>query len=92
LTVIRETFVVQCALKLAPLFFVRPGELRHAEWSEINFEKNAEWNIPASKMKMERGSSCAIVTAGNRDIKKTSLAHRFRTLFISHQKELLNVL
>lgn len=46
------TFVVQCALKLAPLFFVRPGELRHAEWSEFNFE-NAEWNIPASKMKMK---------------------------------------
>jgi integrase len=46
------TFVVQCALKLAPLFFVHPGELRHAEWSEINFE-NAEWNIPASKMKMK---------------------------------------
>jgi len=46
------TFVVQCALKLAPLVFVRPGELRHAEWSEINLE-NAEWNIPASKMKMK---------------------------------------
>ena len=46
------TFVVQCALKFAPLVFVRPGELRHAEWSEINFE-NAEWNIPASKMKMK---------------------------------------
>jgi integrase len=45
------TFVVQCALKFAPLVFVRPGELRHAEWSEINLE-NAEWNIPASKMKM----------------------------------------
>jgi len=46
------TFVVQCALKFAPLVFVRPGELRHAEWSEINFEA-AEWNIPASKMKMK---------------------------------------
>lgn len=46
------TFVVQCALKFAPLVFVRPGELRHAEWSEINFE-NVEWNIPASKMKMK---------------------------------------
>ena len=46
------SFVVQCALKLAPLVFVRPGELRHAEWSEIDFE-NAEWNIPASKMKMK---------------------------------------
>ncbi|MGP8003175.1 MAG: tyrosine-type recombinase/integrase, partial [Smithella sp.] len=45
------SFVVKCALRLAPLVFVRPGELRHAEWTEINFE-NAEWNIPASKMKM----------------------------------------
>ena len=46
------SFVVQCALKFAPLIFVRPGELRHAEWSEIDFE-NAEWNIPADKMKMK---------------------------------------
>jgi integrase len=45
-------FVVQCALRLAPLVFVRPGELRHAEWSEIDFD-NAEWNIPASKMKLK---------------------------------------
>ena len=47
----KGSFVVQCALKFAPLVFVRPGELRHAEWSEIDFE-NAEWNIPAGKMKM----------------------------------------
>ncbi|MCG8053847.1 MAG: tyrosine-type recombinase/integrase [Candidatus Thiodiazotropha endolucinida] len=39
------------ALQLAPLVFVRPGELRHAEWSEIDFAK-AEWRIPAEKMKM----------------------------------------
>jgi integrase len=39
------------ALKLAPLVFVRPGELRHAEWSEINLDA-AEWRIPASRMKM----------------------------------------
>lgn len=45
-------FVVQSALRFAPLVFVRPGELRHAEWSEIDFE-NAEWNIPAGKMKMK---------------------------------------
>ena len=45
-------FVVKCALRLAPLFFVRPGELRHAEWEEVSFE-NAEWNIPAGKMKMK---------------------------------------
>jgi integrase len=46
------SFIVKSALKLAPLVFVRPGELRHAEWSEIDLE-NAEWNIPASKMKMK---------------------------------------
>jgi integrase len=45
------SFIVKCALKFAPLVFVRPGELRHAEWEEINLE-NAEWNIPGSKMKM----------------------------------------
>lgn len=41
------------ALKLAPLTFVRPGELRTAEWSEIDLEA-AEWRIPAEKMKMDR--------------------------------------
>ncbi len=46
-------FVVKCALKLAPLFFVRPGELRHAEWSEIDLDE-AVWNIPAHKMKMKQ--------------------------------------
>lgn len=46
------SFVTQCALKLAPLFFVRPGELRQAEW--IEFDLNArEWRIPANKMKMK---------------------------------------
>ena len=45
------TMIVTSALKIAPLVFVRPGELRHAEWSEIDLE-NAEWRIPAEKMKM----------------------------------------
>ena len=46
-------FVVRCALRLAPLLFVRPGELRHAEWSEFNLDgKEPEWRIPAEKMKM----------------------------------------
>lgn len=40
------------ALKLAPLVFVRPGELRTAEWSEIDLDA-AEWRLPASKMKMK---------------------------------------
>lgn len=40
------------ALKMAPLVFVRPGELRSAEWDEIDFDI-AEWRIPGNKMKMK---------------------------------------
>lgn len=43
--------ITKHALQIAPLVFVRPGELRHAEWSEFDLEK-AEWRIPAEKMKM----------------------------------------
>lgn len=39
------------ALKLTPHVFVRPGELRRAEWQEFNLDK-AIWTIPADKMKM----------------------------------------
>jgi hypothetical protein len=46
------SFVVKCALQLHALTFVRPGELRHDEWSEIDF-KTEQWNISAEKMKME---------------------------------------
>ena len=45
--------VTRCALTLAPLVFVRPGELRHAEWTEIHTDE-ATWRIPATKMKMKR--------------------------------------
>ncbi len=45
------SYVVKLALQLSPLVFVRPGELRHMEWKEIDFE-NALWSIPAEKMKM----------------------------------------
>lgn len=48
----RGSFITQCALQLAPLVFVRPGELRQAEWQEIDFDKQ-EWRIPAHKMKMK---------------------------------------
>jgi integrase len=44
------SFVTKCALQLAPLLFVRPGELRRMEWSDIDLD-SAEWNIPAEKMK-----------------------------------------
>lgn len=47
------SFIVKCAMQLSPMLFCRPRELRHAEWSEIDFE-TAEWNIPAEKMKMRQ--------------------------------------
>ena len=47
------SFVTRCALRLAPLVFVRPGELRQAQWAEIDLDA-AEWNIPAERMKMKQ--------------------------------------
>ncbi|MGH8233280.1 MAG: tyrosine-type recombinase/integrase [Rhodanobacteraceae bacterium] len=44
-------YVTRSALYLAPLVFVRPGELRKAEWAEFDLDK-AEWRIPAERMKM----------------------------------------
>ncbi|MGN6739595.1 tyrosine-type recombinase/integrase [Dyella sp.] len=44
--------VTLAALKLAPLVFVRPGELRMAEWGEVDLD-GAVWRIPASRMKMK---------------------------------------
>lgn len=41
------------ALRLSAHLFVRPGELRHAEWSEFDFDRSV-WSIPAEKMKMRR--------------------------------------
>ncbi len=46
-------FISRCALQLSALSFVRPGELRQAEWQEINWTKK-EWLIPANKMKAKR--------------------------------------
>jgi integrase len=49
----RGPLATEAALKLLPLIFVRPGELRGAEWSEFNLEgENPEWRIPAARMKM----------------------------------------
>ncbi|RQS53462.1 phage integrase central domain-containing protein [Burkholderia sp. Bp8986] len=46
------TFIVRCALMLAPMLFVRPGELRLAEWSGFNLDK-AEWRYLVTKTKTE---------------------------------------
>ena len=45
--------IVCAALKLSPILFQRPGEIRHMEWSEINWE-DSRWEIPAEKMKMRQ--------------------------------------
>ncbi|MFZ5635616.1 MAG: tyrosine-type recombinase/integrase [Pseudomonadota bacterium] len=44
------TLPVACALKLAPLVFTRPGELRKAEWAEFDLD-GGQWRIPAARMK-----------------------------------------
>lgn len=49
----RGSFEVKCALKMAPHVFLRPGELRLAEWREFDLEA-ARWEIPAARMKMKQ--------------------------------------
>ena len=45
--------VVRCALQLSPYVFCRPGELRHAKWSEMRLEEGL-WVLPAEAMKSRR--------------------------------------
>ncbi|MDC1101384.1 integrase arm-type DNA-binding domain-containing protein [Pseudomonadales bacterium] len=47
------TTTVKAALLLSPLLFCRPGELRHMEWEEINWDEE-RWEIPAAKMKIKQ--------------------------------------
>lgn len=71
------TFPVQCALRLAPMLFVRPGELRQAQWSDIDLDK-AEWRYTVTKTKTEHLvplSTQAVVIL--RDIHPLSGAGRF---------------
>lgn len=48
----KGTFIVQCALKLAPMLFVRPGELRQARWRDFDLDK-AEWKFLVTKTKTD---------------------------------------
>ncbi len=50
------TFTTACALKLAPLLFCRPGELRAAEWSEFDLShpEGPQWVIPATRRKLRK--------------------------------------
>ena len=47
-TAMKGSLIVRCALRLAPLVFVRPGELRRAEWSGIDLEA-ADWRFTVTK-------------------------------------------
>lgn len=58
--------VTRMAMRLSPHLFVRPGELRQAEWSEFDLDK-AIWTIPAEKMKMRRAHRLDIHLGGERE-------------------------
>jgi integrase len=75
--------MTQLALRLAPHVFVRPGELRQAEWAEIDLEAEV-WKIAASKMKMRQPhvvplsrQACEILSAAQ------ALTGRHRYVFAS---------
>jgi integrase len=54
---------VRSALKFGPLTFVRPGELRHAEWKEFDLDgAEPTWRIPAPKMKMKEAHLVPLAT------------------------------
>lgn len=52
------TLPVKCALRLAPLLFQRPGELRNAEWAEIDLDAGV-WEIPSDRMKRTKQGKAA---------------------------------
>lgn len=59
------SFIVKCALQLAPLVFVRPGELRACEWQHINFDTK-EWRYLVSKTETRDTAYCPVINTGNR--------------------------
>ncbi|HDR9488195.1 TPA: integrase arm-type DNA-binding domain-containing protein [Burkholderia aenigmatica] len=52
------TLPVSCALRLAPLLFQRPGELRAAEWAEFDLDAST-WEIPSDRMKRTKQGKAA---------------------------------
>jgi integrase len=71
--------VTALALKLAPLVFVRPGELRAAEWSEFDLE-NPEWPIPGERMKMGEPH---LVPLSRQALERASAARQGRAVPVS---------
>ena len=67
-------FATKCALRLAPLVFVRPGELRKAQWPEVDFAK-AEWRIPAERMKMREQHIVPLSSPSHRNLAGVGAAY-----------------
>ena len=63
---------MRCALRLAPLVFVRPGELRHAEWKDIDLEA-AEWRYTVTKTDIPH--IVPLSETGGRDSERTVPAY-----------------
>lgn len=79
------TPVVRAALRLAPLTFVRPGELRGARWAEIDLDV-AEWRIAAERMKMRQPHIVPLARQAAeilRDLRP--LTGKFEFVFPSHR-------
>ena len=68
----QATPVVMAALRLTPLLFCRPGELRHLEWQEVNFDE-ARIELPASKMKTKEPHIIPLATQAMGILKELQL-------------------
>ncbi len=84
--------VTAYALKLAPPLFVRPGELRHAEWTEFDLERAEPlWRIPAEKMKMREQHIVPLSTQAQELVRELQLVTgRGRYVFPSLRSASLN--
>lgn len=76
-------FPIICSLRLAPLVFVRPTELRAAVWSEFNLEER-EWRIPAARTKMKQMHIVPLSTQAMQILEELHpySADEFRNLFL----------
>ena len=68
----QATPVVMAALRLTPLLFCRPGELRHLEWQEVNFDE-ARIELPATKMKTKEPHIIPLATQAMEILKELQL-------------------
>lgn len=71
-------YTTKFALELAPHVFVRPGELRQARWSEIDFDK-AVWSIPAERTKMRKAHHVPLSR------QSLDLLHGLHSLTVRHE-------